>query len=242
MKVGIVIITFNLDCRIFILQIEAIKKFCRDNYVIEVIDNSTNPELAAAIKHHAFVQGVNYKKTMPSTTDASQSHSFAANHSYRILKNHYDYFFYLDHDCIPVKEFSVVKILGDKIMGGMLHGQAETKYFWPGCVMWKNFAIDNNLIDFKPDHKLRIDTGGGFYKVIEAYGLDRCVQFDEVGCENPYFTDSFYNFYMMICEGRFMHFINSSNWNPTDRNENRLNHLMNICLSKIQENDNLPDK
>lgn len=229
---GIVIITFNLDCRIFILQIEAIKKFCRDEYSIEIIDNSTNEELAEAIKYHAGIQEVNYHRTIPANHDPSSSHAFAASISYKMLCNQYQYFFYLDHDCIPVKEFSVVETLGDKLIAGVLQGQAETKYFWPGCVMWNN-VIDRRCIDFSHSNKLRTDTGGGFYKVIEKYGYEKCILFDEVGCENPDFKDEVYYFYMMINNRTFIHWLNTSNWRKVERNEERLNTLLNITQNLI---------
>ncbi len=230
---GIVIITFNLDTRIFILQIESIKRFCLDEYTIEVIDNSTNDELAEAIRYHAKEQNVNYRRTMPGDNDPSTSHAFAANISYGMLKDQYDYFLYLDHDCIPVKQFSVVEILGDKVIAGLLQGQSVTKYLWPGCVMWNNTKIDKSLIDFSHNSKLRIDTGGNFYKIIERYGYEEVILFDEIGCQNPYFQDTFYYFYMLINNKTFIHFLNSSNWRKVDRNGERINTLLNITENLI---------
>lgn len=232
---GVVIIVFNIDCRIFLLQIQAIKKFCKDEFVIEVIDNSTNEEQAEAIRYHAKDQGVNYTKTEPALNDPSTSHAFAANFSYKLLREQYDYFLYLDHDCIPVKEFSVVEILGDKLIAGVLQGQSETKYFWPGCVMWNNKEIDFRAIDFNHYSKLRVDTGGGFYKVIKTYGYDRCILFDEIGCQNPDFQDEHYYFYMMIYNKTFIHWLNTSNWRGVERNNERIGTLMNITLNLIND-------
>lgn len=232
MKLGIVIITFNLDCRIFLLQIQNIKKFCTDDYTIEIIDNSTNTELSEAIKYHASNEGVNYTKTDAGDNDPSTSHAFACNFSYSLLKDQYDYFFYLDHDCIPVKTFSVVEILGDKLIAGVLQGQAVTKYFWPGCVMWNN-KIEKRLINFDHNQRLRVDTGGKFHKIIDKYGYDKCILFDEIGCKNPYFEDEFYYFYMMIYNKTFIHFINAANWRRVERNEERLNTLINITQNLI---------
>lgn len=237
MKVGIVIICYNIDTRILILQLDAIKKYCTDeDYRIEIVDNSSIEEQAEAIKHYAKVYGLDYQRTKSSAQNDSWSHSFAANFSYERLKNDYDLFFYIDHDCIPLKKFSVKEILGDKIMAGVRSGP-KLNYFWPGCLMWNNVEIDKSLVSFSPNNAMRLDTGGQLYRVIEKYGEDRCLFFDEVGCQNPYFLDTpLYTFYMMICNETFMHFINASGWNPTERNDQRLNSLINIATNKIAEN------
>lgn len=213
MKTAIVIIVYNLDHRVFLLQIEAIKKFCTDNYTIEVIDNSTNKELSDAIKYHA--QGLSYRKTNPGSAGASHSHAFALNLSYKILFEFYDYFLFLDHDCIPIKPFSIVKTLGEKTIAGVRVG-IDIKYYWPGCLMF-NKKINVKYLNFNPIEKLRIDTGGTTYKFIE-HNPDECIFFDEVGYYNDEFRDThLYYFYMVINEGTFMHFLNSSNWNPTKK-------------------------
>lgn len=235
MKVGIVIITYNLDSRIFILQIEAIRKFCRDeNFQIHVFDNSDKVDVAKAIKYHAGKLNVPYKKTFSGSKDSSESHSFAANISYNILQDKFDYFLYLDHDCIPVKPFSVIETLGEKfVMAGLGQSSGDNTYFWPGYVMWNNKVIDKKLIDFFPDQGL--DTGAGLRKVVQEYGEDRCIFFNESYCGNPHFKKGKYNFYSMINDESFMHFINSSNWNPTEDNGSRINSLINIATRRIEE-------
>lgn len=234
MKIGIVVITFNLDSRIFLLQMECIKRFCKDrDYTIEIVDNSDGEEFAEGIKHHAGEQSVNYRKVHSGNKDFSKSHSFAANFAYRMLKDSYDMFFYLDHDCIPVKEFSVERILEGGIMAGVRSG-LKIDYFWPGCLMWNNLQIEQELINFNPINELRADTGGELYRVIDMYGKEMCIFFDEIGCENPDFNATpLYYFYMMIYKETFMHFLNASNWNPTEENEKRLSSLINIANNKI---------
>ena len=231
-KVGIVIVTYNLDARIFLLQIEGIKKFCKDDFEIRVIDNSSNPEMSRAIKYHAENLSLSYIRTSASSINGTDSHAFSANVSYSFVRNTYDYLFYLDHDCIPVKPFSIVEILKDKIMAGLGQGK-EIPYFWAGCVMWNNKDIDRDLINFSPNHQFKIDTGGELWKVIDIYGKDKCTFFDEIPTQNPDFTEGFYNFYAMIHDGTFMHFINSSGWNPSEKQTERLNSLLNIAKQKI---------
>lgn len=230
MKLAIVVITYNLPADIFLLQVAALKKFCKDDYELYVFDNSYKPEYAQAIVYHCTVNNINYKKTNASSKDGSDSHSFAANLSYGLLKSKHNDFLYLDHDLIPVKEFSVLEILKDKLLAGLGQG-TTTKYMWPGCVMFKAEEIGKELIDFSPSHTLVIDTGGGTYKIIEKYGEGACVFFNEEYMENPNYTGQ-YKFYSMINEGMFMHFVNSSGWNPTEDNSGRLNSLLNIAKEK----------
>lgn len=234
MKTGIVIITYNLDSRVLILQVEAIRKFCQDDFTIEIFDNSSDLEAAEGLRYHSSIMGagVNYRKTQSASQNGSDSHSFAANLSYHMLQDSYELFAYLDHDIIPVVPFSVKEILSGKTMAGV--GQkGDKKYFWPGCLFWDNNLVDHSLIDFSTCHTHRLDTGGNLYKVIEKYGEENCIFFNEKYCQNPHFTDTRYGHYSMINDEMFMHFVNSSNWNPVDGNKDRISSLLNIAAEKI---------
>ena len=231
-KVGIVIVTYNIPAEVFLLQIEAIRKFCKDDFEIVIIENSDNKQMSEDLKYHASVLGLQVIKTLASSGNGTESHAFAANTSYQILRDKYDHFFYIDHDCIPVKDFSVVEILTDKVMAGLGQG-TWTKYFWAGCVMWDNRSIDRSLINFSPNTRLKIDTGGELRKVIDTYGEDKCVFFNELYKQNPNFTQGMYNYYAMLNNEMFMHFVNSSNWNPVENNKDRLNSLINIAREWI---------
>src|SRR5687767_13518682 len=111
MTLGIVIITYNIPSDVFLLQVEAIRKFCKDNFVIEVVDNSCIPEMAESIRYHSSRLKLNYVKTFSGSQNGSESHSFAANFAYSKFRDSYDYLFFMDHDLIPVKPFSVIDIL-----------------------------------------------------------------------------------------------------------------------------------
>jgi glycosyltransferase involved in cell wall biosynthesis len=231
-KIAVVIIVYN-TAKLITLQIELLRRFSLDPIDIIVIDNSSEKKTSEDIFYFSRLSGVKYMKTNASDSNGSDSHVFACNVSYLKIKSYYDYFFYLDHDNFPVKDFSIPTILKDKCIGGLL--QAKSKpYFWAGCVMWNNKEVDNSLINFGVSHELGLDTGGMLYKVIETYGEDRCVFFDEQYSQNPYFNTGMYNFYAMINDGMFMHFINASEWNPAERNEERINSLINILNEKTK--------
>lgn len=224
--VGIVIITYNVHY-LLLKQVELIRKFCKDEFKIIVIDNSSLSHEAKSIRYHALNLGCEYIRTQASSVNGSDSHAFAANLSYNIVKNDYNYLFYLDHDCFPTKEFSVKEILENKVMAGIAQVK-DKKYLWPGCLMIHNYPTIRDLVDFSPCHEFRLDTGGKLYKVIDFYGEENCLFFDEVHVQNKDFNKSMYNFYSDINNGMFMHFINGSNWNESNDNRERINSLLNI--------------
>jgi len=232
MTVGVIVITYNLSAEIFLLQMAAIKKFLTDDFVIEIFDNSSNLVMAEQIRYHADKLGIRYTKTFSSSQNGSDSHSFAANLSYQRIKNDYDYYIYLDHDLIPVRNFSVIRMLeGGKVMAGIGQG-AKKKYFWPGCCLFNANAIDRELIDFSYSHELGLDTGGMLYKVVEKYGIDNCVFFNEAYHQNPNFVSNEYGYFTAINDEMFYHCVNASNWNGTNRHEERINAFINLVKEK----------
>jgi hypothetical protein len=82
-------------------------------------------------------------------------------------------------------------------------------------------------IDFSVNHELGLDTGGNLYKIVEQ-AKDDIIFFNEIYNENPEFTKNMYNFYALINDGMFMHFINGSGWNKVGHQEERINSLLNI--------------
>ena len=213
---------------------ECIGKFCKDEYDIIIVDNSDKPEVIEAIKYYVSNLKCLYYKTRATSSNASDSHTFACNFAYMTLKNNYGYFAFLDHDIFPIREFSIKEILTDKIIAGI--GQEKSKkYIWAGCVLFDNNKIDHDLIDFSTNHELQLDTGGQLYKVIEKYGEGACMFFNETYHQNEGFNKTFYNWYATINNDMFMHFVNASNWNPTERHQERINSLLNILEEKIKD-------
>ena len=233
-KVAIVIVVYNI-ADLIVKQVACIRKFCTDENDIIIVDNSTNKEVSDAIVYYNNTTlNCKYNKTQASSSNSSESHAFACNWAFQTLAGKYDYFCYLDHDNFPIRNFSVKEILKDKVIAGLGQKPKDTKYFWAGCVMFNIAKIEKELVNFCVNHDLQIDTGGMLYKVIEKYGEDNCIFFNEVHIQNPNFTKSFYNFYAMINDEMFMHFINSSGWNLSEGHQERINSLLNILDEKIQ--------
>lgn len=232
--IAIVIVTYN-NASLIINQVELIKRFCTDAHDIIIVDNSTKQNVIDAIQYYNNTKlHCQYHKTWASSTYGSDSHSFAANNAYTKFCNDYSYFFYLDHDCFPIKEFSIKQILKDKIMVGVGQNKEGIEYFWPGCVMWDNTKIDHGLINFSINREFKLDTGGELRLVIEKYGKEKCTFINEIYCQNPNFNKSIYNYYALINDGMFMHFINGSNWTKSNDNDERINSLLNILEEKTK--------
>lgn len=229
---GIVIITYNIETRVFILQVEAIKRFCPEA-VIEVFDNSTDFELSEAVKYYCRIYEINYRKTETTNLDPSRSHAFAANYAYQKLRDDYDIICFFDHDLIPVKPFSPKDILGDNMIAGVTQGK-KIKYLWPGCLFINNCIIDKDIVNFSV--KTGLDTGGELHNIIDRYP-DRVVYFNEIGCNNPLFTEGFYHFYIMIHNKTFLHFLNTSGWNGKEsaNNDIRISSLISIANDLIND-------
>lgn len=232
MKVGIIVVVYNLSSEIFMLQVAAIRKFCKDDFTILVVDNSTNLELAEHIRYHAEQLKVSYTKTFANSTGSSDSHTWACNFAYQKFKDKYNFLAFFDHDCIPVIPFSIVEILkGGHVMAGLGQG-AKKKYMWAGMVMIAMDRVDKDLIDFGTNAEFGLDSGGNLYKTIEKFGEENCIFFNEAYHQNPYFNGKTYNHYAMLADNTFMHFVNSSLWNPVENNEGRINGLINVLKEK----------
>lgn len=227
---GIFIITYNISADVFLCQMEAIRKFCQDDYYkVEIFDNSDDGE---PIRYHCEILGINYTRAKAVNLDPSRSHAFAANLAYTLKRKEYDNFFFLDHDCIPIADFDVEEELL-LIYGKGLGQGAKQHYFWPGCFMFSDKLGD--YIDFSPNSEFGLDTGGNIYKAIDELGRDKFMFLGEEYRENPEYNGK-YNYYSVI-DGRFMHFINSSNWNRQEDNEDRINSLLGIAKKYIHGED-----
>jgi hypothetical protein len=232
-ETAIIIVAYN-NASFIIKQAECLRHFCKDEFDIIVIDNSTNSEASDGVKYHATNLGCLYFKTEASSKDSTESHAFACNFAYWKFKDSYKYFFFTDHDSFPVKDFSIKEILKDKIMAGLGQGSKKT-YFWAGCVMFDNAKVEKELIDFSPNSEFGLDTGGNLYRIIDKHEKESFVFFNEAYHQNPNFNKSFYNFYASIHDGLFMHFVNGSNWARSSDNEERVNSLFNILDEKVKQ-------
>lgn len=222
MKTAVIIIAFN-DSRLVEKQLELIDRFCIEKPDIIIFDNSDVECTNVACKsNHVYYNFTGYY------LNPSDSHSTAANTAYKLFSPFYDKLLFLDHDCFPIKKFSINKMLNGWYIAGL--GQQKTKtYFWPGCVAFDVEKLNGFPVDFSTNREYGLDTGGNLFHVIETFGG---VFLNEQCVINPYFTELPYNFYSTIHNGTFMHFTNASNWNKTPLNEQRIETLYKILSEK----------
>lgn len=236
-KTAVIIVTFNIS-NLIEKQIELIKKFCKDDHDIIVVDNSNNLNVANDIKNIVNSLNCNYLKTN-SPSDFSESHAAACNFAYKQFRKTYKYILLLDHDNFPTEDFKVSSVIIDKVIGGTGQKRGAIYYYWPGCLMINNELIDTDMVDFSTNPRLSLDTGGNLYKIVEKYKFEKCVNFDQYEIYDT--NDINYGFYNNICapstcssKFTFMHFINASNWNNKENNETRINRLLGILNERIK--------
>lgn len=235
--IGIVIITFNTPS-FFTKQIELIQRFCTDDYEIIIVDNSDDKEKYDSIKYHAKRLGCKFRKVSSADGDASHSHSFAANFAYSDNRNYYKYLSFWDHDLFPTKPFSLREMIGDAHIMGLEQIRMKVKYLWPGFLTMTTDIeiIDPNKVDFTPRKidGVMTDTGGGMAPMLKNIADANKVLLPEIHKHNTTFKGKD-NFYAEIA-GHFVHFINGSNWKRAKKQQERINSLLNILETRINEN------
>jgi glycosyltransferase involved in cell wall biosynthesis len=237
-KTGIVTVTFNIS-KLLEYQVRSINKFCKDKYEFIVFDNSNNQDEIIKIKSICDNNKIRLIKTDFNLTNShnnpSNNHGLALNYAHNILKNEFDFLFFIDHDLFPIKDFSIEEILWDNIMAGHKQTILNNTYIWPGCLMMTRL---NETFDFTPQGSL--DTGGGLTNFINN-NLNKILFIKHkhepinVGLNNYYMHE----FYDDLLEGTFMHFIKSSNWCNVDESifNLRQNYLFSILDDFIKKNN-----
>lgn len=234
-KTALIIVVYN-TAEFIVKQVETIRRFCKDAPDIIIIDNSNIPEVSEAILYRIRDLKCIYDKTNSSSGNPSLSHAFAANFAYFKYHKSYDVLFFIDHDLFPVKEFSILEILGNKLIAGMAQTKPSGKtYMWPGCFMISS-NVESELVNFNPNSEYGLDTGGNLYILIEKYGKEYCVFFNEHYNENIHFKKIHYNVFSVIADGLFYHWVNGSGWSTSltkEENLERLSGLMAILEERI---------
>lgn len=235
---AIVIIVYNTQ--LIHKQIECIKKFCKDErYEIVVVDNSNDQNCIDFTKYHTENNKCQYIKTFPTGSDPSQSHAFAFNTAFKKLyADGYQYYCFLDHDNFPIKPFSVRQILGETKKAAGLAQNKTKMYLWPGCLMLNMYMEDPGLINSNPSHTYGLDTGGEMYKFYEHIGHDAILFMDEAYAQNPVFVGRPYEYYSLIYNQTFLHFVNGSGWNNSEEDQSITTERVNSLIQIVEKHLN----
>jgi glycosyltransferase involved in cell wall biosynthesis len=231
-KTAIITVSFNVS-KLIEHQIKSFKKFCKDNYELIVVDNSTKQDEIVKIKKLCEDNNIKLIRTninvFNTFNNSSNNHGLSLNYVYNLLKKEFDYLFFVDHDLFAIKDFSVEEILGDKLMAGHEQIINNIKYFWPGLLMLGKIKED---LDFTPVHPL--DTGGKLSKyILENPNKVLTIKHKHVPIDLKFNDYYMHEFYDDLHNGTFMHFIKASNW--CNVNENTFNARQNYLYSLLND-------
>lgn len=225
-----IIIVFNTS-RFLTEQIRLLQKHVTDK--IAVVDNSTNYDVASELKKLCEENKVDYLKTFCDESDFSKSHAYACTTAIGMYRDKDTELLMLDHDIFPIAPFE--KPSEEIILGGIPQYRKSPKdvgverilftYLWPGLLYINTAALVGIEINVKPCivADTFLDTGGGLYKLILG-NPDRVKYFHEQHQETEH------GIYSLI-DGKWMHFINGSNWKTDPKHDERINHLMSILYA-----------
>ena len=208
-----------------------VKKLGRDeNYRHVIVDNSPKKSARKQMKQICERKGVDYV-CVPLYIDKLISHKLFGNglsHGaainwmfYHVLKyNQPESFALLDHDVLPLKEFSLKEILISRDFYGVERNKGVAWYLWPGWCVFKYDLIEKYKPNFLPVfvNDVYLDSGGGNYEHLYChYDLNHIV-FPDVVTKRVKKTDGLHkhnDIYHGDCvqyiDHAWLHVINGSN-------------------------------
>ncbi|SES92104.1 hypothetical protein [Thorsellia anophelis] len=165
-KVPVISITFQ-NPSVTKWQITQIQKHCQDIELL-IFDNSKNEDQANEIKQHCITLGIfYYRLPRNKVKHPNRSHALAMNWIYAqfIQLKKPDYFGFIDHDLIPLADFTIKPALQNKPFYGLLYGGGrETWQTWAGYTFFDRRNMENKKIDFMYHFQIALDTGGYNYE------------------------------------------------------------------------------
>lgn len=237
MKDAFVIVIYNID-HLLQRQLDLIRKYCKGEYDIIVINNSDIEAKANSINVICNANGLIYLKTDSGGANPSDSHAFAISVAHNTYRDSYRRICYLDHDIFPVKEFSFDGLLNDTYVAGnhqqRPYADGVIEYMWPGLLAINYNMVDKDLINCYPTvvNGVMLDTGGRLYNLLNTLPRDKYRFLDEIYERNPAMEKSQYSYYSMMADKTFMHFIGASNWMGKKDTEQRVQTLLKILDEK----------
>ena len=137
-----------------------------ENAAFLVADNSSDPHARAAIAGLCAEAGVAYFQLPESRYQgrryASRSHGLALNWTYRNVIRALGpmAWGFFDHDLFPTRPFDPETRLRGQPFYGALEQRPGGAYLWPGYCFFSREADRDELLDFRQDWFLGLDTGG----------------------------------------------------------------------------------
>lgn len=198
------------------IQILLLRKFMLDDYVLIIADNSSDSHARVLLRNVCAKLGTHYVSIprFPMTLGPSDSHAIALNWVYSniFLSNESAYFGYLDHDIYPFCKINIASALNGYSAVGLKQTRGNLWYLWPGLFFFKNTFFQSAHVDFRPDPKQALYTGGRLYfsqkyqsRTNEILFLDESYYFLDTPIDMPQSST-----YSLI--GDWIHTRNGSYW------------------------------
>ena len=163
-KIHLFVIAYNNPSLIY-NQIILVNKFLvKDEYIYNVIDNSSDNLAKKEIENICLGKGINYI-SVPNhfLTNPSHSHGFALNFTYKtiIQRLNINFFGFLDHDIFPTKKTSLLSKVNKNAIYSLTQLRFDKKiYPWPGFCFFNAKLLPIRDLNFLPSVKFHCDTGG----------------------------------------------------------------------------------
>lgn len=226
----IITIAYN-HAKLIEKQIELVKKYGKDeNYRHIIVDNSSKRSVRKQIKTICECEGVDYVG-VPLYIDKLISHRLFGNglsHGaalnwmfYHVLiPNKPERFALLDHDVLPLKEFSLNEKLGPRDFYGVERNMGVGWYLWPGWCVFKYDVVEKCKPNFLPVFVdgVYLDSGGGVFEPLYSQYSFKNIGFPEVITKRVKRTeglhkhnDIYHGDCLQYINHTWLHIINGSN-------------------------------
>lgn len=209
------------------LQVDCLKKFLLNDFVINVIHDTRNGHLVQEFtdvcdKLRNKYDGLEIIYCQHNSLEGLQSseyHSEVLQWTYdTIVKSINDaIILFLDHDIFLIEELNLIEEMLEYDIVGLLQERAHIKYVWPGLVAFKRESFSNINWKCGEIEGQKVDSGGGTYTILR----DEKIRYKNTGAAYP---DSYknlvltdhnvthgYNFELHY-DGKFLHSRNACNW------------------------------
>lgn len=243
-KTLILTVSFNNE-KVIEKQIELLSKFCKDEYIYLVADNSTILEKSNKIEKICHEGNVYYYR-LPANNpfnnyDPSSSHGASLNYIWRNIiskLDNVDYIMMLDHDIFPTSFFSVKEMLKNQSFYGLVKSRKLGWYLWPGFSCFSIKILKEIVVDFLPS--IYGDTGSSnylsLYKNYDLIKIDKATdEYIELNIEDTDERDIYIDQKnrLELIDGHWIHLINAADWAGIGSMDEKFNKMMKIINKRI---------
>lgn len=175
--IDIITIAFNNEILIE-KQIDLVRKYVKDkNYTHIIANNSSDIEKRKRIKNICIHKKIAYvsvpqyiHKLIYTRFSNGLSHGAAMNWIYYklIMKRKPDFFGFIDHDLMPLSDYSILEKLQNQNFYGSMRNREKGWYIWAGFCFYSLDIFNKIRANFLPLQlgNVFLDTGGSNYPVL----------------------------------------------------------------------------